>query len=469
MKKFKKGLALSLALAMGLSLCACGGDKATTTEGTTSGGDEGTTTEAATDGGDDASTTEDTGAAAHETMTAPAAEGEKICVYSWNTEMGDIVEKEFLAKYPEYKDLIECVNLGVGGTSDEYKTQLEAAITAGGDKYPSIIAMDNDVAKAFMESDYIAPVSEAGITEGMYSEAYAYTKAYATYDDGLRGLSWQATPGGFCYRADIAKEVLGVDAPEDVQEYVKDWDTFFATADKMKEKNYKMLSGPDDVKYVCIDQKTSPWVQDDTLNIDQSVKDYLETAKKLYDGDYTNKTTMWDDAWSSGFDGDVFGYFGCTWFTYWSLTPKEHMGDYKMCAGPADYHWGGTYMAMTKDCPNKELAGFIMYTICCDTDFMTQHMGDKSDYVNNKAAVQANIDAGKGAAEVLGGQNPVEVWAAQCDNIDLKNATQYDSTFNGYMDAASQAYNSGEAKTIDDAIEIIKNRVRESYSYITVE
>ena len=467
MKKFKKGLALSLALAMGLSLCACGKDTATTTEGTTTGGDEGTTAEAA--GGDEGTTVEEAASGEHETMEAPAAEGEKICIYSWNTEMGELVTDEFLKKYPEYKDLIECVNLGVGGTSDEYKTQLESAISAGGDKYPSIIAMDNDVAKAFMESDYICPVSEGGITEAMYSEAYAYTKAYASYDDGLRGLSWQATPGGFCYRSDLAQEVLGVSEPDDVQEHVKDWDTFFATADKMKEAGYKMLSGPDDIKYVCLDQKTSPWVKDDTLNIDQAVKDYLETAKKLYDGDYTNKTSMWDDAWTAGMDKDVFGYFGCTWFTYWSLNAPTHKADYRMCAGPADYHWGGTYMAMTKDCPNKALAGFVMYTICCDTDFMAAHMAAKSDFVNNKAAVQKNIDEGNGAADTLGGQNPVEVWAAQCDNINLENATQYDSTFNGYLDNASQAYNSGEAATIDAALDIIKNKVRESYSYITVE
>lgn len=464
MKKFKKGLALSLALAMGLSLCACGGKDDATTTATTEGTTDGATTEGTTS---DASTTD--AAEEHATMEAPAAEGEKIYIYSWNEELGGIIDDEFKAKYPEYADLIEYVNLGVGGTSDEYKTQLESAIQSGGEKYPSIIAMDNDVAKAFMESDYIVPVSEGGITEAMYSESYAYTKAYATYDDGLRGLTWQATPGGFCYRSDLAEEVLGVKEPDDVQEFVKDWDAFFDTAEKMKQAGYKMVSGPDDVKYVCIDQKTGPWVQDDTLNIDQSVKDYLETAKKLYDGDYTNKTTQWDDAWSSGMDGDVFGYFGCTWFTYWSLKAEKHKADYRMCAGPADYHWGGSYLAMTKDCPNKELAGFFIYTLCCDTDFMYEHMAKKSDYVNNKAAVQKIIDEGKGAAETLGGQNPVEVWANQCDNIDLQYATQYDSTFNGYMDSASQAYNSGEAATIDDAIEIIKNKVRESYSYITVE
>lgn len=467
MKKFKKGLALSLALAMGLSLCACGDKKDATTTEAPKGGDDVTTTG---EQGGDVSTDEVDAPAEHETMTPPAAEGDKIYIYSWNTELGEIITDEFLAKYPEYKDLIENVNFGVGGGSQDYITKLEAAIQAGGEQYPSIIAMDNDLAKMFMESDYVVPVSEGGITEAMYSETYHYTKAFATYDDGLRGVTWQATPGGFCYRSDIAAEVLdGAKEPDEVQPYVKDWDTFFETADKMKAKGYKMVSGSDDVKFPILDQKTSPWVQNDTLNIDQAVKDYLETAKKLYDGEYTRKSTQWDDSWYAGMEDDVFGYFGCTWFTYWSLKNEKTKADYRMCAGPVDYHWGGTYLALTKDCPNKELAGFVMYTLTCDTDFMYEHMAKKSDYVNNKAAVQKVIDEGKGAADPLGGTNPVPVWAAQCDSIDLSNATQYDATFNGYLDAASQAYNTGEAADIDAAIEVIKNKVRESYSYITVE
>lgn len=462
MKKFKKGLALSLALAMGLSLVACGGKEEATTTAAPAADD---TTAAAAD---DAETT----AAAEEaaTMEAPGTDGEKIYVYSWNSELGDIIDKEFKTKYPEYADLIENVNLGVGGTSDEYKTAVENAITGAGDQYPSIIAMDTDMAKHFMESSYTANLYDLGITDAMYAEAYQYTKDHAMIDGQLKGLSWQATPGCFCYRADIAAEVLGSDDPAKVQEAVKDWDAFFATADQMKAAGYSMLSGPDDVKYLYINNKQGAWVADGKLNIDASVNEYLETNKKLYDGGYTNKSSMWDDAWSSGFDGKVFGYFGCTWFVYWSIKSVDHKGDWRICAGPVDYFWGGSYLAVGKDTPNPELAAFIAYTLCCDTDFMYEHMKSTFDYVNNKAAVQKCIDNGEGASDMLGGQNPVEIWAAQADKIVNAYATSYDMTFNGYMDAAALAYSSGEAATVEDAIEIIKNKVAESYGdVITVE
>ena len=40
-----------------------------------------------------------------------------------------------------------------------------------------------------------------------------------------QGLSWQGCPGVLFYNRDAAKEVLGTDDPDKVQESVKDWDT----------------------------------------------------------------------------------------------------------------------------------------------------------------------------------------------------------------------------------------------------
>lgn len=475
MKKFKKALALSLALAMGVSLVACGSSTETTTQApadttTEATGGEDTTTEAT--GGDEDTTTEATGADSFE-----VDESTKINVYSWNTELGDRLNY-FYDAYPEYKDLVNYVNLGLGGTSDEYKTAIENAINAGGDNYPSIIACDNDVALYFLQSDYIIPVSEVNITADDYSNAYSYTVDYATVDGELKGVTWQATPGCFVYRNDIAEEVLGSADLDTVQAAVADWDKFFETADKMKEAGYKMLSGPDDVKYVFLDQRTSPWVENDTLNVDQAVLDYLETAKKLYDGDYTDKTQMWADAWTANLsDGKVFGYFGCTWWVYWCVPAQStasdsnggFYGNCSMVQGPADYHWGGTYLGVTADCPNKGLAGLILYTMTCNTEVMQKLSEETLDFVNNKVAIQNQIDAGTGASEVLAGQNPLEVWAEAAEGISLKNATEYDSTINGFMDTASAAYNSGEAKDVDAAVQIIKDSVASTYSFITVE
>lgn len=466
MKKFKKAMALSLALAMGLSLCACGDDKENdTTEAPTT---EAPTTEAP-DATDDASATDGDDTAAE--LPLPAEDGETIYVYSWNTELGDRLQY-FKDAYPQYADMVQYENLGLGGTSDEYKSSVENAIANGGEKVPSIVACDDAVALYFLSSDAIVPLSEVGLTADMYANAYQYTVDYATIDGELKGMCWQATPGGFIYRTDIAEEVLGVTEVDDVQEYVKDWDTFFETAETMKAAGYKMLSGCDDAKNPFLDQRTSPWVENDTVTVDQAIIDYLETAKKLYDGDYTTKSAMWDDNWNTNFTGDVFGYFGCTWFVYWSINDKEGSDTYgmrRMCAGPVDYHWGGTYLGITEQCPNKELAALVVYTLCCDEEVMYKLSEETLDFVNNQAVVDKLIADGKGASPVLGGQNPLETWNEAAKNISLKNATEYDSTFNGYLDNASAAYNSGEFATVEEAVESIKSQIRDAYQYLTVE
>ena len=421
-------------------------------------------------------TTEVTEAA---TMEAPSTDGwdesKKIYTYSWNDEFGSRLDL-VLDKYPEYKDYVEHVNLGVSRTDGTYQTAVETAIETGDEKYPSLIAADNDVAKNFTESDYTMNLADAGLTDDMYANAYNYTVQYGTVDGNLKAVTWQAAVGNFTYRADIAEEVLGTSDPAEVQEYVKDWDTFFDTADKMKEAGYAMLSGPDDIKYAIWDQQTQPWVTVDadgneTLTLDDCVSDYFEKAKKLYDGGYTDQTSMWSDAWSANFEGDVFGYFGCTWFVYWSIATTEDSatstyGDWRVCQGPVGYHWGGTYVCIGADTPNPELAAFLLYELCCDSDMMASIEEETKDFVNNKEAVAKVIADGEGASDILGGQNPVETWAQAALDIDLSNSTYMDANLKAIMDKASEGYNAG---TIDDPVQYVKDEVASTYDYITVE
>ena len=88
-------------------------------------------------------------------MEAPSTEGwdesKKIYAYSWNDEFGSRLQF-VLDKYPEYSDYVEYVNLGVSGTDGTYQELVDTAM-AGGDKYPSLIAADNDVAKYYTETE----------------------------------------------------------------------------------------------------------------------------------------------------------------------------------------------------------------------------------------------------------------------------------------------------------------------------
>lgn len=423
-------------------------------------------------------------------MEAPSTDGwdesKKIYFYSWNDEFGSRMQY-VLDAYPEYADYVEYVNLGISGTDGTYQTAIDTLIDNNDEKFPSIIAADNDVAKYWTESDKSLAMSEIGITPEMYANAYDFSKQYAAYDGELKALTWQATPGCFLYRTDIAEEVLGVSDPADVQEYVKDWDTFFTTADTMKEAGYSMVAGCDEIKYACFDQQTQPWITVDgdseKLTLDSSVNDFFELSKKLYDGGYTENAAMWDAAWSGGYEGNVFGYFGCTWSVYWCMVfngendadgnfvPAEDSsyGHWNCCEGPVSYHWGGTYVMVMDGCPNTELAAFLVYSLCCDEDIMYKMACETLDFVNNKKVIAKEIENGDGASPILGGANPVPVWAENAEKIDLSNTSYLDNSIKDKITNAAAAYNSGEIASVDEAVENVKSEVKAAFDYLVVE
>lgn len=467
MKKIKKALALSLALAMGLSLVACGDDKDDdgTTAGTTAAPATGDESTAPTEGNTGDEPAVSTG------MEAPDPSGwdesKKIYLYSWDDDFKkkmDIV----MEAHPEYNDYVEHVILGVSGTGDEYKTAIDTALTSG-DKYPSMIPADNDVAKYWSEDDTkTANLYDLGFTDDMLSNAYDCAIQYGTYNGQLKCVTWQSTAGSVFYRRDIAKEVLGTDDPAEVQKAMSDWDKFFETADKMKEAGYKMVSGPTDVKYAIWDTQSQPWVTDDgskeTLTLDKAVTEYLETGKKIYDGDYSNNTSMWDGGWASDMtnDGKVFCFFGCPWFIGSMQTNGAVDGNWGAVTGPTSYHWGGTYVSVGKDTPNPELVAYLLYELTCNPDIGVNITNKTGDCVNNKEAnarlINGELAADNAAAKFLGGQNPIEVWAASAEGINLSNLTYQDASIKAFIDEAATAYNSGELATVEDAVKYVEDK-----------
>ena len=468
MRKIKKALALSLAMAMGLSLVACGGNDDATTEATTEAKTE--ATEAASDDATEATEATEADASATGAIAAPSTDGwddsKKIYAYSWDEDFSKKMNI-VLDKFPEYKDYVEFVTLGVGGTSDEYKTAIDTALKSG-DKYPSLIPADNDVAKYWSETDATANLTDLGFTDDVMANSYDFAKQYGTKDGQLKCVTWQATAGSVFYRRDIAKEVLGSDDPETVQAALADWDKFFETAGKLKDAGYKIVSGPSDVKYAIWDTQSQPWVTDDgskeTLTLDKSVTEYLETAKKIYDGEYSNNTSMWDNSWAADMkdDSKVFCYFGCPWFIGSMQGNGATDGNWGAVTGPTSYHWGGTYVCVGKDTNNPELAAFLLYELTCDPDVGVEITNKTGDCVNNKEAnarlIAGELSADNAAAKFLGGQNPIEVWAASAEGINLSNLTYQDASIKAFIDEASTAYNSGTYKSVDEAVKYIQDK-----------
>ena len=455
----RKLLSALLSVAMVSTLLVGCGETAATT-------DSAAATEAATT---EAATTE-----------AAAAVDDPFYIYSWNTELGDRLEYVY-AKHPEIKDRVVYVNIG---DSNIYQEKIDALLaTPDAEDYPDMMATEAAYIMKYTNSDYTLPVADLGLTDADLAEMYPYTITIATdqRNDQLKGVSWQSCPGSYMYRRSLAEKYLGTSDPAEVQEYVKDWDTFLETARTIKEKSSgatKILSSNDDVQNVFWSNKSGPWVDDNKNFVyDETLDKMLDVEYALEQEDLSAKTTCWTEEWNAGPSTDeVFSYFGCTWFLHWTIKAncggeavgEGTYGDWAMCQGPSTYYWGGTWLCAMANCSDKDLAGQIMKALCCDTETMTTMSEETLDYVNNKTAMKTLSDAGKGAYDFLGGQDFISVFSPLAEDIDVSWMSPYDQTINNLFINQATEYSKG-TKEKEAAVADFKTSIADAYPDITVE
>lgn len=476
MKKFKKVLALSLALAMGLSLVAC------------SGSDDSTT---ASNGGNDASSEEGG------SSEAAGEEGTVFNIYCWNDEFASRMAS-FMPGYTA-DDVKNPANGGVmdDGTrvnfvvtpSDDnaYQNKLDATLpnneSAAADDKVDMFLIEADYALKYVNADVTMNVEDLGITADDMADMYQYTKDIVTSDDGaVKAVSWQATPGLFAYRRSIAKEVLGSDDPATVQESVKDWATFNATAEKMKAAGYFMLAGYDDAYRPFSNNVSQGWVVDGVVTVDPKLKEWVDQTKEFTDKGYNNKASLWSAEWAAeqGPNGKTFGFFYSTWginFTLMgnSLADQDAeeavgngiYGDWAVCEGPAAYYWGGSWICGATGTDNPTLVHDIMYSMTCDPAIAKAITEETQDYTNNEPAME-EIASSDFQSDFLGGQNHIALFTEAAPKIDMSNAGPYDQGCNEEFQGAMKDYFDGTVADYDTALANFYQTIQTKYPELQV-
>lgn len=481
----KKLLAIVTVCALAMtSVVGCGNNNGGADDGT-AGTNNGGNSDSTEDGDEEGGESEET--IPENVITGSLDAEDAFVVWSWNTEIGARMDY-FLEAYPEYADRIVYVNTG---GSDYYQDKLDAILSDPSNaEYPDVIGLEADYILKYTNSDYTLDVKSIGITDEDMQYMYQYTIDTATVEDAVKALSWQAAPGAFTYRSDLAEEILGVTSPEEMQEKVATWDGFLEVAAEMKENGIKVLSGVDDVKRVYLAAREEAWVVDDVLQIEDVIYDYMDMAKTLYDNDYTNQTAQWSDAWNAGCAltesteslDPVFAYFGCTWFLQWTIAPQSKGGDFgdditvetstygkwNMCVGPQAYYWGGTWLAATKDCSDTDLAAELIRFMTCDVENLKNVAKTDLDYVNNTKAVEELLDEGEGAFDFLDNdQNYLQFFYDVAADIKIAPLCAEDANINSALDVQVNAYVTGQ-KDKDNAIADFQSAVLDQFGYLDV-
>jgi len=413
-------------------------------------------------------------------------DGKVLTIYVWNdefqTRFKDYFEKAGLVP----KDVT--VNWVVTPNQDNaYQNKLDEALlnqdkAAPNDKI-DIFLVEADYALKYVNTPATLDViKDVGLTKADVSQMYKYTKDIMTDSNGvLKGVSWQACPGGLIYRRSIAKDVLGTDDPAKVQEALSSWDKFDAVAAKAKAKGYFMLSGYDDVYRVFSDNAKSAWVdKTGKIVIDPSINRWIDMTKAYTDKGFNNKASLWSaESWQgAGKDGKVFSYFGPGWFIDFCLAPATKAdakgpdapgngsyGDWAFCKGPQGFSWGGTWLCAAAGTDNIQLVRDVMRKLTCDKATLTSIAKEKGDFTNNAAAM-AQVAKSDYKNAFLGGQNHVAFFLDSAKSINRNNISIYDQGMTEGIQAAFKEYFDGKV-TKDKALDNFYTAILEKYPNLT--
>ena len=419
-------------------------------------------------------------------------EGKVLNIYCWNEEF----KSRLTDHYPGYEEVdgthgkigdVDVVWNITPSDDNAYQNNLDETLLkqadASADDKIDLFLVEADYALKYVNTDYTMSVADLGITADDYANSYQYNLDLGSDVDGnVRALFWQATPGCYAVRADLAEKYLGTTDPAALAEKFKDLDTIVATAKEVNDASggkCKLFSGYDEIKRSLTGSRTQGFYdENDKITIDDNIKTYMETAKTLYDEDLTFNTDQWSADWSANMSGDgvdsnaALAYMGCPWFVYWSLS-DAWKGNTILVPTQTKCYWGGTGLAATTDCADTELAAKIMKFFTCDEDGMVAINALNSDYVNNTAAVSKIIEAGtsadgNGYLYPDAGQNFMEFFLPLADGLDASMVTAEDQQILSLMDTQTKAYATGE-KDLDTALADLTASIHDTFSYLSAE
>ncbi len=338
-----------------------------------------------------------------------------------------------------------------------YEVYLDQVL-ASGDGAPDLFVCDESYAREYICSENTIPVAELGITEADVSQMYGYTFQFGTDNNGnLKALAWQCTPSVVFYNRSVAQRTLGVSEPEQVANYFWSWDAVRYAADIVNSASngeVKITVGVDEMYRSAIGK--SSFMVNGQLGLDNACLDFLDLTKYFTDNNLTWNSTQWGDTWMAcAMDETVLSYWGPLWLGRaqgFDSTYNPTAGDWGVVPAPVASFWGGNFLMASKYCKDKNLAGEIMRTICCDANVQTA-MALNGEFVNNNAVMLSMANNSAWNLEMLSGQNPVNYLIQTAQGINYQHKESWiDTTFL----VTIYAYDNGEISR-SDASEFFAN------------
>ena len=349
-----------------------------------------------------------------------------------------------------------------GTSGGEAATEYATFLNSGAD-VDLFVAEAGWILNYINDSSFAAPLSALGITADEFSDCYDYTVAIGTNEAGdLMGASWQAAAGGFAYRTDLAKEHLGIETPEAMQDAIKDWAGFEATAEKLKTATDGKVTMTATLGglWQCFSTATnSAWVDGGVIN-QATAKEFVAMAKKYGDAGYVNPAIgQWTPDWTNiGNDGSTLGYFYSTWCLAAGAQLEQNggtAGNWNIVVGPQEYFWGGSWLCVSPNCNTADKAAEFIRYFTTDAAAMEKYALSSGDFVNNKTAMNNIVSAGSNSNALLGGQDQFAVLTEVAAGIKMNDSiSAYDQSLKDtFLKSLQDNFDKSEDEIMADFVE----------------
>ncbi len=384
----------------------------------------------------------------------------KIVVWSFTDEVGGMIDN-FNAKYPG----IEVEFVVIPNQDEVYLNKVVTTLRSRSD-IPDVFTGEAAFFKQFIEAGFWEPISDAPYNaENLVDDLVPYVVDLSRDEnDKITALSWQATPGALFYRRSIARDVLGTDDPAEVSKWTSDINKYYELGEKIRDyyggERFLVAGYPDMAEFVY-NQRTEPYVQDETLTIPESLVGFMKLAREMRSNDIEGGIGTWTPAWfSSMADASVFSYILPTWGLHYVLKPNaepeaaagdaEFTGDWGLAVPPAPYNWGGTWIGINRFSNNKDLAWAFVQHVGSDPDFARFWAEETGDFVGNISVVE-EIKPGF-SDPFLGRQNHYEYFFNEAQKIDVSRVGPWDFQIQNAWGDQVEPYANGQ-KTLQEAFD----------------
>jgi len=389
-----------------------------------------------------------------------------LTILVWDENRAKVLGELYTAAYPDAN--IEIVTGPDAGNNAEKNFAAMIRSDSEIDLYLTEIAWQH---KYINDETLSIPLSSIGISTEEFSDAYSYTVDMGMNDKKeLAAAALEVSPAGYCYREDLAKEYLGIDSPEEMQQALSLWDDFLLLGQRLYEASDGTVTAAASIgdawqpfnQYVT----NMPRIVDGTINKDRALHMITVFQQYIESGILDPTINQWDPTWAEeGKNDSTLGYFYASWCLGDDLILEQNGGDggnWRIVQGPNPYYWGGTSLCVSPNCDNKdEAARFIRY-FTAEDEGLKAFAEEYGTFVNSSSVMQTIASEHPDGNPLLGGQNDIAVLNEIAANITVNpdEITKYDSDLSY---ALYDVFRTNYGKSADKILALFENEVYMEY------